>query len=220
MDSDDVAHPDRLKIQAEYMDAHPDVVLLGAGFRFLVGAAIVSPPRQPQDHDQIRRAILDGRPAMHNPSTMFRKDAAFAIGGHHFPGPGADCDFFLRMSDVGKLHNLPDVLQFYRLHDQMTTVVRVLEVNRILAYGVACAKARVEGRSEPSVAEFDKEWSQRSFLPKARARADCRASALYRRAIRLRAEGKWLRAAVVTAPAALLSPNRTLWHIKRQLRLV
>ncbi len=220
MDSDDVAHPNRLKIQLEFMDTHPDVVLLGAGFKFLVGSSIVSPPQQPRDHDQIRRALLEGRPVIHNPSTMFRKNAAIAIGGHHFPGPGADCDFFLRMSDVGKLHNLTEALQFYRLHDQMTTVIRMLEVNRILAYGVACAKARAEGRSEPNAAEFDQKWSQRSLLPKVRARADCRASALYRKAILLRAEGKWLRAAVVTAPAALLNPNRTVWHIKRQLRLV
>jgi glycosyltransferase involved in cell wall biosynthesis len=219
MDSDDVAHPDRLRLQTEFMDAHPEVVLLGTRFAFRVGSQTVPAPPQPREHEQIRRALMDGQPVVCNPSTIARARAAKAIGGHRLPGNGHDFDFFLRMGEVGKLYNLPTLLHYYRLHDRSTSIVRMMDTKEEQAYGLACAVARENAVSEPDVDEFRCRWSERSKFAKVREYADCKALDLYRKAIVKRAQRQWLRSAATIARAAMLNPRRTGWHLKRQLGL-
>jgi glycosyltransferase involved in cell wall biosynthesis len=217
MDADDIAHPDRLRQQIDFMDTHPDVVLLGTRFAFRVGSATVAVPPQPREHDQIKRALMAGQPVICNPSTMARAKAVRAVGCHHAPGPGADYDFFLRMSDVGKLHNLPALLHFYRLHVGSTSIVRIMDTKREHAYGLACALARANAVTEPCQKEFNQRWSERPAFTKVGEYADCKALTLYRKAIVNWAQRQWLRSAAAITCAAMLSPQRTAWHLKRRL---
>jgi glycosyltransferase involved in cell wall biosynthesis len=219
MDSDDIAHPERLRLEVEFMDAHPEVVLLGTRFAFRVGSETVPVPPQPRDHHQIRRALMQGQPVICNPTTMARARAVSAVGGHHGPGPGADFDFFLRMSEVGKLHNLPALLHYYRLHEGSTSIVGMKQTKREHAYGLACAAARAKSACEPDVHDFGRRWSRRSAFARARESADCKALVLYRRAIVSRARHQWLRSVATIGAAALLNPSRTAWHLKRRLGL-
>jgi glycosyltransferase involved in cell wall biosynthesis len=219
MDADDIAHPDRLRQQIDFMGAHPEVVLLGTRFAFRVGSSIVAVPPQPREHDQIRRALLAGQPVICNPSTMARTKAVRAVGCHHTPGPGADYDFFLRMSDVGKLHNLPELLHYYRLHGGSTSILRILDTKREHAFGLACALARASDVSEPCQNEFNQRWSERPALARVTEYADCKALTLYRKAILNWAQRQWLRSAAAITCAAMLSPHRTAWHVKRRLGL-
>lgn len=219
MDSDDIAHPERLRLQVEFFDAHPDAVLVGTRFAFLVGKKPVSTPSQPRDHDEIWRALMDGRPVICNPSTMARKREALAVGGHRFPGPGADFDYFLRMGEVGSLHNMPAILHYYRMHDGMTSIVKLAEVNKVHGHARACVVARATRKAEPSREEFEKIWEDRSPYLRLRERGDCMALMLYRRAIVMRSEGRMIRAIAISIIASMMSPTRTLWHLKRRLGL-
>lgn len=219
MDADDIAHPDRLRLQTEFMAAHPEVVLLGTRFAFRVGSATVAVPPQPREHDQIRRALMDGQPVICNPSTMARTKAVKAVGCHHTPGPGADYDFFLRMSDVGKLFNLPTLLHYYRLHSGSTSIRRMMDTKREHAYGLACALARANEASEPCQEEFNQRWFERPAFARVGEYADCKALTLYRKAIVNWAQQQWLRSAAAITCAAMLSPHRTAWHLKRRLGL-
>ena len=219
MDADDVAHPDRLRQEVEFMNANPEVVLLGTRFAFLVGSETVPVPPQPREHEQICEALASGRPVVCNPSLMARAWAVRAVGFIRLPGDGADFDFFLRMSEVGKVYNLPALLHYYRLHDESTSIVRMLEVNRVIAFSLACARARAKAEAEPAEEEFSRLWKERQPRLKARERADCRALTLYRRAVMLRAQRRKLRAVAIVAWAAFLNPTRTLWHVKRRLGL-
>jgi glycosyltransferase involved in cell wall biosynthesis len=219
MDADDVAHPERLMLQTEFMEAHPEVVMLGTRFAFRVGSKTVTVPPQPREHDEIRRALMKGRPVICNPSTMFRAKAVRMVGGNRFPGPEADYDFFLRMSEVGRVYNLPTVLHDYRIHDESSSIVGMMKVNMIHAYSVACAEAREKLVGEPDQEEFERLWSERSACDRDRERADCRALTLYRKAHVMRAQGLRIRAAATMTYAAMLSPTRTWWHLKRRLGL-
>jgi glycosyltransferase involved in cell wall biosynthesis len=219
MDSDDVAHPERLRLQTEFMDANPEVVLLGTRFAFLIGSKVVPVPAQPREHDQIRKALMNGPTVICNPSLMARTRAVRAVGGNHVPGPGADHDLFLRLSEVGKLHNLPTLLHYYRLHGESSSVVGMMTVKREHAYGLACAVARANAVAEPNKEEFVRFWSERSARTRARERADCKAYTLYRNAIVMRAQGLWMRSVVTMIHAAILNPTRTVWHLKRRLGL-
>ena len=73
MDADDIAHPDRLRIEVEFLQAHPDIVLVGSRFAFLVGTTIVPAPPQPKEHHDIKRALMAGRPVICNSSSIDRK---------------------------------------------------------------------------------------------------------------------------------------------------
>lgn len=219
MDSDDVSHPDRLRTEVEFLDAHPEIVLVGARFAFLVGSAIVPVPPQPRAHEDIRQALLEGRPVICNPSTMFRAEVARSVGGHRLPGPGHDVDFFLHMADAGRVANLPDLLLYYRLHGASTSIVKMKEVNRYHGFSIACAEARANGEAEPDIKNFSEQWQRRSLLARMAELADGKALELYRTAIVLRAKKQYLTSVAASIGAAFLSPRRTNWHLKRKLGL-
>lgn len=219
MDADDVAHKDRLKIEVDYLHSHPEIVLVGSRFAFMVGSSIVPAPPQPRKHHDIKRALLAGRPVICNSSTMFRANEAKNVGGHRLPGPGHDVDFFLRMTDAGKVSNIPDLLHFYRLHGASTSIMKMREVNFYHEFSIACANARADGRDEPNNAQFTKQWAQRSRVTRLAEVADCKSLELYRTAVEKRATKNYVMCVASAVCAAVLSPRRTSWHLKRKLRL-
>jgi glycosyltransferase involved in cell wall biosynthesis len=120
LDADDAMFPERLGRQVAFLDRHPDHVAVGA--RVLVVDALGRPQRvvvRYFTHEEIDAAHLSGLGgAIGNPAAMFRRQAALAVGG--FPptahATGEDHDFWLRLAEVGRLANLPDVLIRYRIH--------------------------------------------------------------------------------------------------------
>jgi hypothetical protein len=70
-----------------------------------------------QTHEEIDHAHLNrGWPVVH-PATMMRLSAIKKVGGYRDEfNTLEDLDLFLRLGEVGKLANLPDVLLRYRQH--------------------------------------------------------------------------------------------------------
>jgi glycosyltransferase involved in cell wall biosynthesis len=120
LDSDDVTMPDRFARQAAFLDAERDHVAVGS--RVLAVDEAGKPLRiliRHFTHEEIDSAHL----AMHggalgNPTAMFRRQSALDAGGYidAFTTVGEDMDFWLRLAEVGRLANLPDVLIRYRMH--------------------------------------------------------------------------------------------------------
>jgi glycosyltransferase involved in cell wall biosynthesis len=139
MDADDVAHPERLARQAQYLRAHPECVGLGTEAMF------VDPERRPLatcgvrvDHASIDRELLRGRGiALVHPAAMLRREAVLAVGNYRTDVPWAeDLDLWLRLSEHGRLANLPEILLEYRQHPAAVNASRAAEqrtsVERIL----------------------------------------------------------------------------------------
>lgn len=119
MDADDVALPTRFARQVAHLDRHPECVLLGT--RVLLvdpDAAPLRPFAELCTHEEIDREHLAGRGgAICHPSAMMRTAALRAVGGYDAGKRHAeDLDLFLRMAEVGRVENLPDVLFWYRMH--------------------------------------------------------------------------------------------------------
>jgi glycosyltransferase involved in cell wall biosynthesis len=117
MDSDDVALMDRLRRQVNYMESHPACVGLGAAVR------IVGPDLMPikeelpaLDHETIdRRALAGNGAAIRQPVAIFRTDAVRQVGGYRDELLAQeDTDLYLRLAEIGRLANLPDLLLLYR----------------------------------------------------------------------------------------------------------
>jgi glycosyltransferase involved in cell wall biosynthesis len=219
MDADDIAHPDRLQTEVKFLESHPKIILVGTRFAFLVGSAIIPAPPQPREHHDIRRALLEGRPVICNSSSMFRANPAKDVGGHRLPGPGHDVDFFLRMTEIGTVANIPALMHYYRLHGASTSIVKMAEVNRYHSFSIACANARANGREEPDTDKFAEQWKHRPAIVRWAELADGKSLELYRTAVMKWAKKQYLTCMAVAICAAVLNPRRTSWHLKRKLRL-
>lgn len=125
MDADDVALPERLARQLAFLEAHPDVGLLGTGCHEIspLGEVLrtIAPPR---DDPTIRRALIRENPFVHS-SVMMRREALEAAGPYDESLPVAqDYDLWLRMSRVTRMANLPEPLILRRLTPGRISSVR------------------------------------------------------------------------------------------------
>jgi glycosyltransferase involved in cell wall biosynthesis len=119
MDADDIALPNRLRLQHEHLAAHPDCVAVGS--RILLIDSEGWPIREmceERTHEEIDAANLrGGGAAMNHPAVMFRVPAFRAVGGYRQEMIYAeDLDLWLRLAEIGRLYNLPQVLMRYRMH--------------------------------------------------------------------------------------------------------
>ncbi|MEO1153538.1 MAG: glycosyltransferase [Pseudomonadota bacterium] len=117
MDADDIALPGRFAAQVAFLDAHPEVVVLGTAVLLVDAEGLpLRPFGELTDHGAIDAAHLEGRGAtIVHPSAMIRAEALRAVGGYDDRYPHAeDLDLFLRLGEQGQMANLPEVLLHYR----------------------------------------------------------------------------------------------------------
>jgi glycosyltransferase involved in cell wall biosynthesis len=120
MDADDICRPQRFERQVSYFDAHPDCVAVGTRSLIIDSDGMpITETTNELAHDEIELAHLSGagESRMCHPSVMIRRDAIMQVGQYRREYQFAeDLDLFLRLGEIGKLANLPDVLLEYRQH--------------------------------------------------------------------------------------------------------
>ncbi len=125
LDHDDLSDPERLARQAAYLDANPGVVLAGTGVRILHPDGHL----QATDHapgsgspSVMRWGLLTDNPLTWA-SVMLRAEAVRRLGAFLRPDYeyADDFDLYLRLSRLGGIARLPEVLTTYRWHAGNTT---------------------------------------------------------------------------------------------------
>jgi glycosyltransferase involved in cell wall biosynthesis len=116
LDADDLALPERLARQRDFLDAHPEIGLLGAGCREVDATgrdlALIRPP---EDDRAIRRALIRRNPFVHS-SVVMRRALVEEAGGYDPTFEVAqDYDLWMRMSRLTHLANLAEPLVVRRL---------------------------------------------------------------------------------------------------------
>lgn len=126
IDHDDLCMPWRLAEQVAYLNAHPECVLVGGYFELIdAGGRKLYTVRPPTEHADIDRCHLAGHTSIPQPVAAFRSAAARAVGGYSLAHETAeDLDLWLRLAEVGTLHNIPRVLIQYRQHDRSMSSTR------------------------------------------------------------------------------------------------
>ena len=116
LDADDLAAPERLERQRAFLDAHPDVGLLGAGAREVdVSGRELGLVRPPEDDGAIRRALIRRNPFVHS-SVIMRRAVVERAGGYAAGFAVAqDYDLWMRMSPLTRMANLSEPLVVRRL---------------------------------------------------------------------------------------------------------
>jgi len=127
-DADDIALPQRFERQVSALRADTALVLVGSEVELITHDGLCLGARgHAIDHDEIRRRLLlgDGG-ALTHPAVMIRQSALKAVGGYDETFPkGQDLDLFLRLSELGKVTNLPDTLLLWRQHDSSINRTRI-----------------------------------------------------------------------------------------------
>lgn len=135
-DHDDVSMPDRFEKQVAYLDAHPEVGVLGTAHIEIPKNKVVS---HPLTNDEIEEALMFDCPLIH-PSVMMRKSVLIETGVRYDKAffSTEDYDLYLHLIGKTKFANLPEVLFKYRKHDSNTTnkeLKRLHEIERrVFAY--------------------------------------------------------------------------------------
>jgi GT2 family glycosyltransferase len=149
MDADDVALPDRLRHQIEFMNANPGVALLGGGAQFIdPNGKVVATVRPPAKNEYIQEALIDGCVFIH-PTTIFRRDVFAALGGYRRVLHAEDYDLWLRFAERSKVANLKDVVLQYRLHPAQVSVRWCHEQALGATAARISALARRAGQADP-----------------------------------------------------------------------
>ncbi|KAA1259013.1 putative glycosyltransferase EpsH [Rubripirellula obstinata] len=131
VDADDITMPDRFEKQIRFFTENPDHVVVGGQCELIddVGRPL-GPMHLPTDHEAIDALLMGGRgSAILQPCAMFRADAIRRVGMYD---PtlflAEDHDLFLKLGEIGKLANLPDILVHFRKHPTSITGLEPLRV--------------------------------------------------------------------------------------------
>jgi hypothetical protein len=148
VDADDVALPDRLSRQVEFLDAHPSVAMVGAALITIDSTghrgSIV---RFPTD-SRVIHSTLPHHNCIAHPTAMLRRSALDEVGGYRFDCV-EDYDLWLRLSERFKLANLSEPLVLYRIHAGQLSL-HALETRERPRLAVRdSARARRASREDP-----------------------------------------------------------------------
>jgi GT2 family glycosyltransferase len=148
MDADDVALPERLRWQVEFMESRPETGVLGGAVECInpAGRALVT-WSDPTEHYEIMRA-LDERCPLRQPAVLMRRDAFASIGGYRAPfAPAEDYDLWLRIAEHYQIANLEQVVLKYRIHPHQVSLRKPTQ--QVLGMLAARASASLRRRGLP-----------------------------------------------------------------------
>lgn len=160
MDSDDISLPQRLQVQVDYLEKHPDVDLVSVGMR-LFGAKEGTWVRE-LNPEKVKIEAMFHSPVLHA-SSVWRKET-FEKQGLRFRQemvPAEDYDLWTRAMLKGlKLVNLPEVLYEYRIHDAQAT----LQTDKTAAKSREVQMAYLQ-EALPSLSDINREAFPKKLWP-------------------------------------------------------
>ncbi len=152
MDGDDIALPARFAAQLAWLEANPDVGVLGTGCTVITDDGQLSRRRieNPVSTDAILDELKYGPPLCH-PSVMMRTDAVRAIGGYRRAYRHCeDYDLWLRLSRKTAMANLSDRLLNYRQSESQVSNRHAFLQNINAAIAWEAHVERMAGRPDPT----------------------------------------------------------------------
>lgn len=116
MDSDDISLPDRFMLQEQYMDAHPEVDILGGSIReFNDEGTLSAVQRYPATMQEVLRTMYKASPLAH-PTVMYR--SSFFKAGYRYSSKYHICEDVTMWYDAAAggrvINSLQDVLLEFR----------------------------------------------------------------------------------------------------------
>jgi GT2 family glycosyltransferase len=151
LDSDDVALPERLALQAAFLDAHPDVAVVGGGGIFIDEHGVeFATATYPSDPAEVTEILQSGRSPLMHPAATIRAEAFRAASGYRAVVEGAeDYDLWMRIASAGRIANVPEPVIRYRMHAAQYSTQNLRRTGTAAAAAVAAARLRANGDRDP-----------------------------------------------------------------------
>jgi glycosyltransferase involved in cell wall biosynthesis len=113
LDNDDIALPDRIEKQFNYLELHKDIFLIGSAAKIIDETGMTVGASHPITRIKKLKQTLVYKNAIYHPTVMYRNDG---LRYRNVPYGAEDYDLYLRILSRGdSLANLPDVLCLYRV---------------------------------------------------------------------------------------------------------
>lgn len=121
MDTDDIALPERLSLQYEYLEKNSNIALIGTSVRIVdQNGNITGKVIKNDSHSQVVKNIFHKRLAFYHPTIMFRNENLLYREGFETT---QDYDFYLNLLSKGKkFANLKDILLGYRVSNKSVSM--------------------------------------------------------------------------------------------------
>ena len=117
LDCGDICHPDRFKLQKEFLDNHPDIYLVGSWVSFVdMQGKEIFQFRPKTNQQEIEKKMYFSNQFAH-PAVMFRTKSIGKIGNYSLNKKAAeDYDYFFRFVINFSTANIPKILLIYELN--------------------------------------------------------------------------------------------------------
>lgn len=155
LDSDDIAYPNRLKLQYEFFKNHPEVALCGGHGKIInqhgmeVGGEDLIVPT---GIDEVSATLLFFN-AYVNSTVMYKTEVFKSLNGYQDYAPAEDYELFTRIAEHHAVGNLDEFLVRYRIHDNNTSIVnqksavgkvKQIKCNQLKKLGLPTDQHRIE----------------------------------------------------------------------------
>lgn len=124
LDADDIAVPDRLSSQWNFVRNNRDIVLLGGGcIEIDKNATTIKEHIYPQNHNALIRRLENGKAFFPHSSAFFNKEYIMNLGGYNNKFlRSQDCDLWLRVGENALISCLKTPVVKLRKHSQMISI--------------------------------------------------------------------------------------------------
>ncbi len=216
LDADDRCHPDRMRAQADFLDANPDVVMVGTQFRHFVDDSFGSPSHLPTGHDEILGGMRRGLHTMSHATTMWRTSVLEQTGGYRWTGAGEDWSLLLEAARYGRFANLDEPFYDVRLHRSSSSVSGTDAVIRGFAFARRRYEAYLAGEADYTLEDFERDQPH-DAVTRARRFAKAKSVHLHRDSTVARFEGDTARWIALLGAAAVLDPRKSVGAVWKRI---
>jgi len=123
-DADDVCLPSRLQVQVQFLDTHPDYIVVGSEAEYISeeNDHLFHFKSYAHQNNEIQKTLYTHCPFIHS-SVMFRKEVVTANGGYlELAHNMEDYLLWIQISKAGKFHNLAQPLIKVRFNSASVTI--------------------------------------------------------------------------------------------------
>lgn len=116
-DADDLSMADRIRLQVDFMEQHPDYGLVGSNFTKVFSDQKKETTHKSLDNESLRRELSLHSCIQHS-CVLFRKSILDRIGGYNLNIRFLyDRDIYIRVAAISKIANLQDNLVWINRHE-------------------------------------------------------------------------------------------------------
>lgn len=215
MDADDYSMPTRLEEQVAYMDAHPEVGLLGCQMAPMGHKGVGRNLEMPTNHEKIFSDMMAGRHGIAHSCLLIRDSRLREVGGYWTLPLQDEWDMTLKVGEISKLANLNKVLFHYRVHSGSLNGTGMRRMRFSIDYSIECAHRRQQNLPPISHTDYAKQMELRPWWQKVAESIELHARSHYRLAIAERQGDHPIRGTLRLAWAATCSPTLTIQRMAR-----